>query len=72
MTEYVILEESGGSVWTLMTSVTAHSAQAAIREFVRGSETPHLLRFVAVPARSWQPVSVSVVHVRQLKLEASA
>lgn len=60
-TTYVVLAQSfddEAGVWTVRAlEVEAHSAQQAIR--IAAKETGGG-RWVAVPARSWQPVSVKV------------
>ena len=73
MTEYMILRsttstEAGQSAWEDVTRVTASSAHTAIRQAAErvGADVPHN-HFVAVPARSWKPVTVKVETKTQLK-----
>lgn len=62
MTEYVILSfapDQEGGAWVEARRIEARSGQSAIRAFVDGA-TPEVTRFVAVPARSFRPVTVKV------------
>ena len=54
MTKYVVLAEADGD-WSVLEDVDADSARAAIRA---ATNAPGV--FVAVPARSWHPVTVTV------------
>lgn len=75
MTEYIVLEKIG-EAWSPCGPVSAPSARSAIRAMVH-STTPHEERvdgegirsgeFVAVPVRSWDPVTVSVETKTSLK-----
>jgi hypothetical protein len=71
VTEYVILEvqepeANGLHLWQEAARVDARSAAAAIRSALSGENgTPG--EFVAVPARSWKPVKVSVETKSTLK-----
>lgn len=69
-TEYVVLHHHDGA-WRELQRVSASSAMGAVRQVADGTEAP-AGRFVAVPTRSWQPVGVEVITVRQLKLKATA
>lgn len=55
-TEYLILSKTTNS-WAEQTTVHASSAKAAVRGWLAGSTDPDGT-YVAVPARSWQPVIV--------------
>lgn len=73
MTEYLILRsvgksENGEAHWEDITRETARSAQAAIRQAAErlGADAPRN-HFVAVPARSWKPVKVTVETKTALK-----
>lgn len=71
MTEYLVLvkDESGG--WVDIGHVSARSARSAIRERVDGASQSSAYRgegeYVAVPSRSWQPVTVKTETKTQLK-----
>ena len=72
-TEYLILRsttntEAGQAAWEDITRETASSAQKAIRQAAErlGADAPHN-HFVAVPARSWKPVTVKVETKTALK-----
>lgn len=76
MTEYVVLakieadtESDSGSGWYILGTgtVTARSANAAIRERLGVAEGNPAGVFVAVPARSWKPVTVKVETKTALK-----
>ncbi len=69
MTEYVVLS-SDGEVWVRHSQEAARSSQAAIRAFldVEGNQSSYnSTQFVAVPARSWKPVTVKVETKTALK-----
>ena len=66
MTEYIVLTEDGGS-WTTIYRVEARSAESAIRKFVEERPQNNGCQFVAVPARSWRPLTVSVETKQTLK-----
>ena len=66
-TEYVILAntDDGGSRWKEVARVKARSAASAIRTMVDGDANGLLTedsggQYVAVPARSFRPVTVTV------------
>lgn len=67
-TEYVVLRESPGSVtvWQEVGSATATSAKGAIAQCVGEASGT----FVAVPARSFQPVKVTVAQKATLSFGA--
>ena len=57
-TDYLILSRAAvGGPWTEQKTVSASSAKAAVRGWLAGSTDPDGT-YVAVPARSWQPVTV--------------
>lgn len=64
-TEYVVLNKDGEGWKPIVPTVKARSAEHAIRE--AAGNTPG--NYVAVPARSWKPVKVSVDTVPTVKLE---
>ena len=68
-TRYVVLQHDGddGS-WGEIAAVSARSADAAVRDAIAGDATP-TGTYVAVPQRSWKPVTVSAVQTTVLKLE---
>jgi hypothetical protein len=63
MTEYMILRsaEDGSYNWAEMGVQAARSAPAALKAMAEkvGADVPRD-KFVAVPARSWKPVTVKV------------
>jgi hypothetical protein len=70
LTNYIVLggQENG---WQECGQHEAHSASAAIRAYAaraqKAGTLDHYTDFVAVPARSWQPVTVKIEteeHVR--------
>ena len=70
MTAYIILEKTEEG-WKEIGSMEARSARSAIRERIDGAGQSSAYKgkgsYVAVPARSWQPVSVEVETKTQLK-----
>lgn len=70
-TEYVVLElkEDADEAWSVIDSVRAGSAQAAISAILPGFTPNKGGTYVAVPVRSWKPVKVSVETVSRVKLE---
>ena len=73
-TEYVILTntDDGGPRWQEIARVSARSTASAIRRMVDGEENGLLPEdsggvYVAVPARSWKPVTVKVETKTALK-----
>jgi len=60
MTRYMILakDTKPDSGWVETTTVEAVSARAAIREALNGASEGG--EYVAVPARSWEPVKVEI------------
>lgn len=69
MTEYLVLSRNGGGPWTEKARVEARSAQSAIRTLIEKGEGEAVTHehFVAVPARSWKPVAVTVLTKTALK-----
>lgn len=65
MSKYVVLAERSGGWHVLNNSVEARSDHSAIRAVV-GDQTEGA-RFVAVPARSFRPVTVKVETKTALK-----
>lgn len=67
--------DSGSDAWEVVSTQTARSAEAAIRQHVEGPTAPSGLlpsaggTFVAVPARSWKPVVVRPQTVTTLIFE---
>jgi hypothetical protein len=60
VTEYVVLWGNEGSVWHEQVRVHARSDRAAIREALKEVGEPHRDQWLAVPARSFRPVTVKV------------
>jgi hypothetical protein len=70
VTRYVILEHTateGSNVWIPSGEVDAVSASAAIKKALDGHNEGG--EFVAVPARSWKPVTVAVETKTSLKFQ---
>ena len=72
MTEYVLFQFHKESpevpgAWTEWTRMPARSAQSAIRQMLERSPESQTGQFVAVPARSWRPVTVKVETKTALK-----
>lgn len=67
-TEYVVLKRSnsGTSMWEIASkSVTANNSDQAVRahaETIAADQTTHdgAGTYIAIPARSWQPVTVKI------------
>lgn len=65
-TEYVVLTKQEGEGWkTIIPPVEARSGEQAVRIASNGAPGT----YVAVPARSWKPVKVSVETVKRVTLE---
>jgi hypothetical protein len=66
-TEYVILsrDEPAGS-WKEQTKVKAQSSTSAIRKWIDGAPDPSGT-YIAVPARSWHPVTVETETQTRVK-----
>ena len=80
-TTYIVLrrgaERSGDADWSWTienSNVQAASAEAAIRLACKNDSNPvgTVGTYVAVPARSWKPVTVQAVQTTVLKLETAA
>jgi hypothetical protein len=67
MTDYIILARNNDGCWIEGPTVEAASAEAAIRAEV-GDGKAGAKTYVAVPARSWKPVSVVVETTKRVKL----
>lgn len=66
-TQYVVLvHDNSDDSWKVGSTVSARSTQAAVREHIKstGMESGTLL---AVPARSWQPVTFKTETQAKLK-----
>lgn len=67
-TEYVVLRRGEGDLWGIVASdIRARSGNEAIRQVLGVTEGVH----VAVPARSWKPVTVRAEVQTRLKLESA-
>ena len=62
---YVVLAETAEGDWTIVGEFTATDVRSAIRQ--ASKESTDGGRFVAVPKRSWQPLTVRV-ETRQVVL----
>ncbi len=56
-TAYVILAEGQGETWKVAGTVTAAGSQAAVRSYATKNQVANG-KLVAVPVRSWQPVTI--------------
>lgn len=56
VSEYVVLKK-GDNGWNVVKKVAAGSARGAINDSVNGHQEA-AGEYVAIPARSWQPLSV--------------
>ena len=73
-TEYIVLRKSPQvNTWAEHAKTNARSAEAAIRDTVSANETDSggAGTYVAIPARSWNPVAANVQTVTTLKLESA-
>lgn len=66
-TSYIILLLENDGSWTSLGYVNARNATDAIRKLATATNTPHT--YVAVPARSWKPFTVTAETQVILKLE---
>lgn len=57
-TEYLILAQDKTGYWTEQKKIKARGSNAALREWLKGT-TAVEGTYVAVPSRSWKPVTVS-------------
>jgi hypothetical protein len=73
-TEYVILEQLRGSpdTWVSVGKYTARDAAAAIREHAEDRAGVDHVVYVAIPARSWRPVTVTTETTTTLRLEEAS
>ena len=62
MTHYVILYQRDDNTWDQTTALEARSARAAVTKALEGENNPYQSggTFIAVPLRSWRPVTVKV------------
>ena len=66
MTKYMVLVRDESGYWHAGADVPARSAKAAVRAVSEGTEGG---TFVAAPARSWKPVTVTVETKTTLKFQ---
>jgi hypothetical protein len=66
-TRYIVFSGSDGA-WRKIVTVTAQSANAAIRQAASSTDAPTGLELVAVPERSWKPRKVTVETAPRVKL----
>lgn len=70
MTAYLVFELYEGDAHPIIRApIVAASADAAVRAALVGQEKGRSDTFVAVPARSWNPVKVTTETKTVLKLE---
>lgn len=69
-TRYVVLALTPANTWQALATVPAHNSDAAIRETVAQQDpATTAATFVAVPERSWKPVTVRTETRTVLKFE---
>jgi hypothetical protein len=70
---YVVLrgDSAEPNVWHEVGKMNTRSAESAVRAHVNGLKSKPHERYVAVPARSWQPLKVAVETKTQVKVEAA-
>lgn len=61
-TTYIVLGQDASGNWRHLKAVEAHSAEHAIRQVAKEGT------YVAVPGRSWNPVSVKIETTTTLKI----
>lgn len=74
MTEYVILrriDNYHSSAWEWTGSRSAWSPAAAIRHFAEETGAEHSAVFLAIPARAWKPMLVSVTNEVRVTVEVA-
>jgi hypothetical protein len=61
-TNYIVLSESDDHTWTIVKSIHAASGSAAIRAYLTAANPVQSPRnsYVAVPERSWHPVTAKI------------
>lgn len=71
-TKYVVLERIalGRDDWRETANVTALSAEAAIRDALAGDTDGGT--YVAVPARSWKPLTVTVETIPKITISGAS
>jgi hypothetical protein len=68
-TEYVILERIAGSGdWSEVVRTHSRTSEGAVRKYLDTADD-RSGTFVAIPARSWKPVTVRAQTVTTLKFE---
>jgi len=67
MTEYLVLSKEA-AYWTEQKKIAAASATAAIRAYLAVDNPDPDGTYVAVPARSWKPVTVKTETQKKLTL----
>lgn len=70
MTQYILFAKQGDTEneWTQFTAIIARSARSAIAKALEGDQNSYKDgTFVAVPVRSWKPVTVKVETKTALK-----
>lgn len=70
MTDYIVLARNNDGCWIEGPAVEAQSAEAAIRAALDGSASSKA--YVAVPARSWKPLTVKVETVQRVHVGAES
>ena len=73
MTDYVILSQREDEAWEIVGAMSARSASSALRERLDGPGQSSEYRgagvYVAVPERSWQPLTVSIETRQTLRFK---
>jgi hypothetical protein len=69
-TDYTILaEDHAAGYWHQLGTTRARSSDAAIRQHFAGTQNPGYEKVVAIPARSFQPVTLQVETQTVIKLQ---
>lgn len=66
MTAYVVLRRNEAGYWSKVGEGTARSARVAVQQAVDAELEQG--EYVAVPARSWRPVSVTVQTETKIRI----
>lgn len=70
-TEYVVLQldpPDDGRIWRNVGKVAARSAEHAVKQYAEKEAGSTALVLVAVPAKSWQPLRVTVKQETRLEV----
>lgn len=72
LTPYVVVRKTGQSWDVIKDRVTCRNGEIAIREVVEGlADVDQAGVYIAIPARSWNPVKITPKTVTTLEIEAA-